>query len=103
VEQPISYRQCFLGNEGSEDGSEAVGPNADIAQLVEQVIRNDQVVGSNPTIGLFPLERGTEWQAAHGAGNVPVCQSEPADAFFGVHLVGNACSMQTVRQRFRTL
>ena len=25
--------------------------NADIAQLVEQVIRNDQVVGSNPTIG----------------------------------------------------
>jgi hypothetical protein len=25
---------------------------ADIAQLVEQVIRNDQVVGSNPTIGL---------------------------------------------------
>jgi hypothetical protein len=24
---------------------------ADIAQLVEQVIRNDQVVGSNPTIG----------------------------------------------------
>jgi hypothetical protein len=25
--------------------------NADIAQLVEQVIRNDQVVGSSPTIG----------------------------------------------------
>ena len=25
--------------------------NADIAQLAEQVIRNDQVVGSNPTIG----------------------------------------------------
>jgi hypothetical protein len=28
--------------------------NADIAQLVEQVIRNDQVVGSNPTIGSPP-------------------------------------------------
>jgi hypothetical protein len=29
--------------------------NADIAQLVEQVIRNDQVVGSNPTIGFFAI------------------------------------------------
>jgi hypothetical protein len=35
-----------------EDGGEkSVSANADIAQLVEQVIRNDQVVGSNPTIG----------------------------------------------------
>jgi hypothetical protein len=35
--------------------------NADIAQLVEQVIRNDQVVGSNPTIGFSVtlLERAT--------------------------------------------
>ncbi len=37
-------------------GRPKVGPirsveSADIAQLVEQVIRNDQVVGSNPTIG----------------------------------------------------
>jgi hypothetical protein len=31
--------------------------NADIAQLVEQVIRNDQVVGSNPTIGFSAASR----------------------------------------------
>ena len=28
---------------------------ANVAQLVEQVIRNDQVVGSNPTIGSILL------------------------------------------------
>ena len=32
--------------------------NADIAQLVEQVIRNDQVVGSNPTIGSISNRSG---------------------------------------------
>jgi hypothetical protein len=35
--------------------------NADIAQLVEQVIRNDQVVGSNPTIG-SPQKSFTMWR-----------------------------------------
>jgi hypothetical protein len=37
-----------LGQHGEEKRKRQ---NADIAQLVEQVIRNDQVVGSNPTIG----------------------------------------------------
>ena len=32
-------------------GEKGKQQNADIAQLAEQVIRNDQVVGSNPTIG----------------------------------------------------
>jgi hypothetical protein len=30
--------------------------NAEVAQLAEQVIRNDQVVGSNPTFGYLPPE-----------------------------------------------
>ena len=48
VELPIRRRQLPLENEVARENSSA---NADIAQLVEQVIRNDQVVGSNPTIG----------------------------------------------------
>jgi hypothetical protein len=48
VELPICRRQLPVENEVARENSSA---NADIAQLVEQVIRNDQVVGSNPTIG----------------------------------------------------
>ncbi len=48
AELPIRRRQLPLENEVARENSSA---NADIAQLVEQVIRNDQVVGSNPTIG----------------------------------------------------
>jgi hypothetical protein len=46
---------AFWKRKGSRDGQNMIPfaerQNADIAQLVEQVIRNDQVVGSNPTIG----------------------------------------------------
>ena len=40
---------------------------ADLAQLVEQLICNHQVVGSSPTVGsiflfTFPDRRGTEWK-----------------------------------------
>ncbi len=52
---------------------------------------------------LFPFERRAEWQVTHGTCNVPVCQSQPADALLDVHLVGNACSMQTIGQGFCTL
>jgi hypothetical protein len=45
--QPTGERER-LGQHGEERRKQQ---NADIAQLVEQVIRNDQVVGSNPTIG----------------------------------------------------
>ena len=48
AELPIRRLQLPLKNEVARENSSA---NADIAQLVEQVIRNDQVVGSNPTIG----------------------------------------------------
>ncbi len=37
---------------GGQHGNLSVGAN--LAQLVEQVIRNDQVVGSSPTIGSTP-------------------------------------------------
>ena len=51
------------------------------------------------TLLLPPLERCAGWQLTHGAGNVPICQSQPADTFQRVHLVGNACAVQTVGQR----
>jgi hypothetical protein len=87
---------CLCENWGSEEAEELQWLNADIAQLVEQVIRNDQVVGSNPTIGLFPLERRAGWELTHHAGNVPIGQSESADALLDFHLVGNTGSMQPV-------
>ena len=50
VERLIRRRRLSQENEAAKTvAKESV--NADIAQLVEQVIRNDQVVGSNPTIG----------------------------------------------------
>ena len=49
VERSISIGSCRTEMEALVEKS----TNADIAQLVEQVIRNDQVVGSNPTIGFF--------------------------------------------------
>ncbi len=48
---------------------------------------------------LPPLDRCTGWQLTHSAGNVPICQSQPADTFQRVHLVRNACAVQTVGQR----
>ena len=52
---------------------------------------------------LFPLERCARWQMTHGTGNVPICQSQPADALLDVHLVGNTCSVQTIGQGFGTI
>ena len=46
---------------------------------------------------LPPLERCAGWQLTHSAGNVPICQSQPADTFQRVHLVRNACAVQAVR------
>ena len=45
----------------------ATAKSADIAQLVEQVIRNDQVVGSNPTIGFLREIAKSEPETKSGA------------------------------------
>jgi hypothetical protein len=59
-------------------------------------------VGSNPTPSamLFPLERRSQWQVTDGAGDVPIAQSEPADALLNVHLVGNTRPGEAIRQGF---
>jgi hypothetical protein len=52
--------------------------SADIAQLVEQVIRNDQVVGSNPTIGFLRGSRRRKSRPKSGAPRIS------AEMFFPV-------------------
>jgi hypothetical protein len=49
---------------------------------------------------LFPLERCPQWQATDDAGDIPISQSEPADALLNIHLVGNARSGQAIWQGF---
>jgi hypothetical protein len=56
-----------------------------------------------PFSELFPLQRRAEWQVTHGTCNVPIRQSQAADALKDVHLVGDARPMQPIGQRFRTL
>jgi hypothetical protein len=60
VDRYVENAEAYFGGgvlevEGGRGGQNMVpfhsSKSADIAQLVEQVIRNDQVVGSNPTIG----------------------------------------------------
>ena len=52
-------------------------------------------------MSLFPLEWRPQWQATDGAGDIPIGQSEPANALLNIHLVGNARSGQTIREGFR--
>ena len=42
--------------------------SADIAQLVEQVIRNDQVIGSSPIVGSRREAKSSAWQAGERRG-----------------------------------
>ena len=51
-------------------------------------------------LSLFPLEWRPQRQATDGAGDIPIGQSEPADALLNIHLVGNARSGQTIREGF---
>ena len=37
--------------------------NADVAQLVEQLIRNEQVIGSNPTISSIEIKASEKSEA----------------------------------------
>jgi hypothetical protein len=57
---------------------------ADVAQLVEQSIRNRQVIGSSPIVGSILSSRGSNHQGlvvlhAHSEGKVMRCASWFAD------------------------
>jgi hypothetical protein len=52
---------------------------------------------------LPPFERGSRRQEVHRTCDVPVCQSQPANALLSCHFVGNTCARQAVRQRVRAV
>ena len=43
-----------------DERNDTIGEQAEVAQLVEQLIRNQQVVGSSPTFGSIPCPQ-FEW------------------------------------------
>src|SRR5215469_6232497 len=54
-----------------------VPPKADVAQLVEQPIRNRQVIGSSPIVGstVYSIEKIDNWLTARFIGNQTVLVS----------------------------
>src|SRR5215469_15451633 len=66
---------------------------ADVAQLVEQLIRNQQVIGSSPIVGsircLFPLQ-GTPYNLRH--------RKECARAMFRLLRTGSKASAPSARE-----
>ena len=52
----VEHQLAMLGVEGSSPFSRSITSNAIVAQLVEQLICNQQVVGSNPINGSITKE-----------------------------------------------
>jgi hypothetical protein len=69
--QPWSENNRSMGNFTFQSRNDTIEEQAEVAQLVEQLIRNQQVVGSTPIFGssfiLFQKSRNLEWLPVYEA------------------------------------